>query len=693
MSSATGNHFSCSLSAVLLRRVDDFGGDEAVAEVLRRAESRRPLSDLMDVTQWISYDEAVALWRAGAEVTHHPQFARAVGEDSVRRLNGSPVADLLRSLGSPENVYRQIATTAGKYSRVSVLEAVRCAPGVAEIDAVAIDGFERHVDHCRWTMGLLSQPVILFGLPPAHVEHTECAAFGAQRCRYVVTWGQEQAFSDQPRIEHLQRQLDAMRERLQSVFQTAADLIGAGDLDQVLARIADRAAVEVRAHRHLLAVRMTEGGPLHCHHKGFAAGEVDAYVARLAGAPPGERPDTWLVAPVRSNRRDYGHLLAMYDDGVAFLPPERELLEVYARYAASALDGAAALDEAERRFAQSSALLELARALAGTGASAEIAHRLAGSVQLVVDCDQVGVYLWDAGRGELVRQAATSVGDDGPSLVQSRTGWTPTPGGTLDALLREPDPAPIFLDETTGDPTIAAIFSGLGFGATILVPLASPSQLLGLLTVSVKDRAERLAPAPDLLDRLSGVAAQATTALENGRLVDLITHQALHDQLTGLANRLQFTDALDRAVTRAATGGGAVTLLYLDLDRFKPVNDEFGHETGDELLAAVGRRLQACTRPGDTVARLGGDEFAVLIVDATAGEADAVALRISAGFRRPYSIRGHRLSLGVSIGRAAYPGDGADADGLLRNADAAMFARKRARRSQLAPVGPRRAAV
>ena len=137
------------------------------------------------------------------------------------------------------------------------------------------------------------------------------------------------------------------------------------------------------------------------------------------------------------------------------------------------------------------------------------------------------------------------------------------------------------------------------------MPLATADALLGLLTVSVTRPPGAAQARPDLLDRLSGVAAQATTALQNGALVDQITHQALHDQLTGLANRLQFTDQLRVAINRARQRGESLTLFYVDLDGFKPVNDEFGHEVGDQLLVAVGKRLRASTRADDTVARLG----------------------------------------------------------------------------------------
>jgi diguanylate cyclase (GGDEF)-like protein len=682
------NHFSCTLSAVLLARVRDYGGEEAVSELLARAGSTRSVDELSDIVNWISYEEAVALWRAGAVVTHHPQFARAVGEDAGRRLGGSHVATLLRSLGSPEAVYRQIATTATKYSTVAELEAVEWGPGFADIVAVPVEGFRRHADHCAWTCGLLTQPTVLFGLPAAKVEHHSCAAFGAAACEYRVTWGRAEtglAGDCAEQIEHLRSQLDGMKERLHSMFDTAADLIGAGRLQEVLARIAERAASEVRAPRYLLTVRMTPEGEPQCHHRGFRDQDVDAYATELLSRHPAQHPESWLVVAVRSNRRDYGRLLAMYDEGVRFFPEERDLLEVYARYAASALDSASALREAEERYAQSSALLRLARALAAAGTSTEVARRLSDSVPVVVDCDRVGVYLWDAADGELIEKAITQSGDPAPVPSVHHRRWKPLPGGALEKLLLDPKPDPIFVDAQTGDPALRRLLAQRGFAATMLVPLATPGRFLGLLIVAVNHGAARLAPGHDLLDRLSGVAAQATTALQNGRLVDQITYQALHDQLTGLANRVQFTTELRSAVQRARERSGSATLFYLDLDRFKPVNDQHGHDAGDELLVEFATRLKRCTRDEDVVARLGGDEFAVLLSTPSADDVEKLFTRIAAAVAEPFRIGGRTVAVGVSVGRAVYPLDADDADGLLRTADAAMFQVKRSRRRATAP--------
>jgi len=511
---------------------------------------------------------------------------------------------------------------------------------------------------------------------------------GAERCVYHVKWTPAHAPPDgdssgaSGQIDALRHQLDAMNERLGSVFATASDLIAVDDLDAVLARITARAALEVRAIRYLLAVRVKPGGQLHTHHKGFEQEGIAEYLDAILQRDPSRHEKSWLVVPVASSRREYGQLLALRGPGQTFLPEERELFEVYARYAASALDGASALAEAKERGDQSSALLSLARALAAAGTSNEVARRLANAAPLVVDCDRVGVYLWDAAGGQLVRRAVTT--RDAPEGIETEPeAWTPIPGGPLDRLLKAPRSEFLFVDGTEGDPILREILVGRGFIATVLVPLVTTDSFLGLLTVSVFDRPARLKRTAELRDRLSGVAAQAITALQNGRLLDEITHQAMHDQLTGLANRLQFTEQLRTAIERARTNVHPLTLLYIDLDGFKPVNDEFGHDVGDQLLVAVAKRLVACMRSEDTVARLGGDEFAALIDSQTAvGDTEEVSARLARSLRRPFMIDGHRLQIGGSIGRAVFPIDAEDPDGLLRCADAAMFGVKRGTRAR-----------
>ena len=156
--------------------------------------------------------------------------------------------------------------------------------------------------------------------------------------------------------------------------------------------------------------------------------------------------------------------------------------------------------------------------------------------------------------------------------------------------------------------------------------------------------------------------------------------QAFKDSLTGLPNRRLFRDRVGHALARAGRRPGASAVLFIDLDKFKDVNDSLGHPTGDQLLTLVAERLRAVVRPGDTVARLGGDEFAVLAEDVV-GEADAVGLagRVLDALAAPFPLRNKELAVGASVGVAlSTPGD--TVDELLRNADVAMYNAKNAGR-------------
>jgi diguanylate cyclase (GGDEF)-like protein len=664
--------FSCSLTAVLLHRVHRAGGSAAVAELLRTAGSPRTAEYLADLGNWVSYGEVIALWEAGAELTGDPQFARHIGEDFVGRLAGSGNSAVLRQLGSPEGLLRKIALAGHRFSTAADLEAGEVRPGYGEVLAAAADGFTRHRLHCEWTAGLLTQSTVLFGLAPARVEETSCQAEGAEHCRYVITWDADASDASDPAEEaaSLRRQLDAMSARLQSMFDTAADLIASGDLDGTLARITERAALQVRAPHYLLAVQLTpESDPLR-HSKGFSDAEA-AEAARLvlSGA---ELPGHWLKVDVGSHLRHYGALLAVQKPGTTFFPHERDLLEVYARYAASALDTATALAEAQarqadaqRRYEESRTLLELARRLARAGSSEQVANRLADSIPGVVDCDRVAVYLWREERRELARVALTG-GDDGglevvrADEVQQIADW-----------VAHPNPEPFFIDIETSE--VQGALRDLGAVAAVAVPIATTDRFLGCFVVSALEREERLRPSLELVDRLSGVAAHAVTALENGRLVDHITFQARHDQLTGATNRAGFHEVLTAATGRE---DASVALFYVDLDGFKPVNDDHGHDVGDALLCAVATRLGECVRGGDTVARLGGDEFAVVVSDVGGQEQlAAISRRLEHAFREPFSAAGREFRVGASIGSAVWNGESART--LLQRADAAMYAAKR----------------
>lgn len=199
------------------------------------------------------------------------------------------------------------------------------------------------------------------------------------------------------------------------------------------------------------------------------------------------------------------------------------------------------------------------------------------------------------------------------------------------------------------------------------------------LQVSRQEAGER-GPAR-LLGSVQDVTEQQTTE-------QALEHLALHDPLTGLANRALLLDRLRLALESAGRTGGAVGVMFLDLDRFKLVNDTLSHAAGDALLLQVARRLTALLRPRDTLARLGGDEFVVVIDDlgspAAAGTDPAEQERLTAmvqrvldAFAAPFEVAGRLTSVSCSLGVAvSRPGDGADPESLLRDADSAMYRAK-----------------
>ena len=161
--------------------------------------------------------------------------------------------------------------------------------------------------------------------------------------------------------------------------------------------------------------------------------------------------------------------------------------------------------------------------------------------------------------------------------------------------------------------------------------------------------------------------------------VSALRHQAMHDGLTNLPNRVMLFDRLEKAVEQARQNGTMTSLLLMDLDRFKEVNDTFGHHFGDMLLKQVAFRLQNQLRLVDTVARLGGDEFAIVVPEtADANYVAALARRILNTLQQPFVIEGQVLEVGASIGIALFPTHGADSRALLRRADVAMYAAKEA---------------
>ena len=659
------------MTSVLVRIVRSSHGESGVDAMLAAAGSGHDAAFLDCTDNWVSLSEVLALLQAGIDVTGDAMLARRVGEQAVRQHAGTQVATLLRSLGSPEAILGGITVTAAKFSAVSDMEAIEAGPGGAVVRAVARPGFRRERLLCDWTAGLLSQPCALFGLPPARVEETHCQARGDAECRFVVSWDKElaEAAADpEHRLTALEGQVVAMSERLENAYATASDLVSPDDLDTVLARIVERAANAVRTPSYVLAVQVDPGEAPRVFSDGVA-GDVAAEIAK-AVTGDGEPPADALCVPVASSRRDYGVLVAMHPAGQRFFPQEARLLALYAKHAAAVLDTTLALRESARRHDHVSALLALSQSLARARTTHEVAAHLTEAVVGIIDCDRSAMWLWDADSERLRIQGVTGIDwDSRPNEIRREA--TPR----LDEMVA--NPRPLFVEPGGDDAFLDEIMTDGRLVALAVVPIVAREILVGLLTVGVEHHAERLRCSPELVEKLSGVAALAAPALQNGQLIDELGHQVVHDGLTGVLNRTGFGRMIENVLYDELDHERRAGLLYVDLDGFKRLNDEHGHNVGDELLRRVAERLRDTLRDDDTVARLGGDEFAIVLPRVSRrDEVTAAARRVRASFAEPFAVDGIQLKLSASVGEAVSPDDGRTVDALVQHADRGMYAEK-----------------
>ena len=254
-------------------------------------------------------------------------------------------------------------------------------------------------------------------------------------------------------------------------------------------------------------------------------------------------------------------------------------------------------------------------------------------------------------------------------VAERMTGWSlaEASGRSLDDVFRLVD---VTHRKQTPSPTVRAIIedSTVGLGTDCMLIRRDGAEL------AVETSA---APIHDRQGGVVGAVMVAHDVTVARELSHKLARLALHDSLTDVPNRTLLSDRLDQAMVRAQRSRNFVALLYIDLDRFKHINDSLGHAVGDQLLKSVARRLLACVRSSDTVSRQGGDEFLILLEDIVqAHDAALCAEKIISALDAPHRIGNHDLHLTASIGIATFPGDAADANTLLRNADFAMYQAK-----------------
>jgi diguanylate cyclase (GGDEF)-like protein len=661
----------------LVAHVRASAGESVLAQVLCEAGEQRTAAELQDPNGWSTYAEGLALFTAAARVLDDPDVGRRAGVELVRQYAGSEIITLLRSLGSPAEILRIYPAIQAKQSTVTKAEVIEIGEDHASVGVTTSPPITRDLLFCGYTAGALSQLPVLFGMAPAAVEESECQTLGSPRCVFEVTWDPTSALAtsaDSEQLTFLRNQVALLTTRFESLEAVAKELSSAQEVDAVLATITRHAGMAVRAPRYLLSVRLPGDIELRVHHVGFSENEARAAAEEVLVERP-ESDGSQLIVDVASARTRFGRLAAFYPEGYHFLPQERSLLLAYADHAAAALETVAALHESRERNATLSALLALGRALAEVTTRKELAERVVSTAPDVVGCRDVHLLLWDSEDAILAR-IASSEPSSAASVERLPHGLR---GERLASRMLEVT-GPVTVSSSS-DPEVRGVLELTGLDQALIVSLTTRNEFIGLLVVGASTRPEGWTEVTR--ERLSGIASLASTALGGLALLDEVRHQALHDSITNLPNTRLFEDRISQAITSGRRTGTCHGFLFIDLDRFKMINDGHGHKMGDDLIREVAKRLTGCVRETDTVARVGGDEFAVLVQDLREEEdAVAIARKIVAALERPFTIRGMRLLIGASVGITVFPVETDTYESVLSRADSAMYEAKARGRGQ-----------
>jgi diguanylate cyclase (GGDEF)-like protein len=337
-----------------------------------------------------------------------------------------------------------------------------------------------------------------------------------------------------------------------------------------------------------------------------------------------------------------------------FDPEEREMLQGMAQVLGLALRGIRVLAtertlraEAQTRQRLVETLLTIQRAISVRRPLPEILDAVTGGASALLSGASVALLLAEEGRARRLTMASTA----------GRPGAATHEAEALEAM-------------ATRAGLIRPLAEG---GAVIAAPVQVTGEMAGSLVARLpavdEEQAERL-------DQLTAFAQQVSLALTDARTVEAV-NEAHHDPVTGLPNRGLFLKIFNRVLASRDVATDPTSVLFIDLDRFKAVNDSLGHDAGDQLLAAVAGRIRSCVRASDTTARLGGDEFAVLLHDSPMDAATSVGERIIEAVKEPFRVAGRDIFIGASVGVAVSRENAQPSETLLNHADVAMYRAKK----------------
>lgn len=635
-------------------------GDSVTAELLAAAEVDFILDE--PAPPWVLGRDVNRLVELAEPRLAEPELGRRTGEEMFR----------LRPDAFP--FYRSAGTVAGGLKQaIGLGSRTRSNPPfefLEESDShlvVKANNPKSSRFACGISLGYWSQVPTLFGTVGAVIE-PKCVTRGDAHCEFRVTWDPvDPAVGDG--LERSRARGNSLVGRFEELLNLATDLTAQPSIDDLLHTIAERAVSAVLTPGIVIGVRFGPNEPLTVGWSGLD--EALAYELAHA-ADMGDIDDRSIgVAPIASPRQHYGHLIAVTPAEAPFSDTEMRMLSSYAGHATAAIESTAALAEARTARDGAEALLGLARKLSGVGSTQEIAQRIAEAAPLLVDCQFCIVLTLDPTKGELVFSGSW------PHPVESL--------GVETVKLNDAPIAELVVETAQATYQSAEDTSGLlrsllrvaNARSVALAPVVIRDEVVGLVVAAGTEPWTDATAAP-IMHRLSGLADHAATALDNSSLLHAVQHQALHDGLTGLPNRTLVKDRIEHALALAERTDRWVTVLFVDLDNFKEINDRFGHSVGDEVLRQVARRLETSVRVSDTVSRLGGDEFLVLLEN-TCGDEDGarVAEQITGRLREPIVGEFGNVQISASVGISSGPGRDLTYDQLLASADEAMYGVKR----------------
>ena len=421
----------------------------------------------------------------------------------------------------------------------------------------------------------------------------------------------------------------------------------------------------------LLQLRLGEGLGGH-----IAQSRVAELVNNAAQDPRGARvpgtdevDESMIVVPLVYEDRVLG-VLELFRLGLnAFGETDLRLAQIVGAQAAVALMNARQLEELERRLASQRELLTITDRLLAQRERGAVFEAIADTLAEVVPHDTLTIYVVDAAAGCLVPilardEYAEQILATRPALGAGITGDVIARGEAEIINDADKDPRVIHVPGTPEDDD----------EAMIVAPIRNPEGVIGALNL-YRSGAKFEESELDIVRLFTNLAA---IALENASVHDQLLHAAVTDPLTGLPNRRLFGERVDEALVDRRKSRPKLAVLFLDIDRFKLVNDSLGHAAGDAVLQAVGDRLRRATRGSDVVARLGGDEFGILLNDIDDPEQAVItSRRIIAALSEPVEVEGRRVVVSASIGIAFDAAhEPITAGELLRDADTAMYRAK-----------------